>query len=663
MTADRPYPRRRHGRRRARRLLAVTLLVLAALAAASAALAVNRYLPALDQARALRAQVTALVADARHAGPDMDATQVAALRRDLASARDGVERLASLLSDDPLVAAARALPPTSGQVRGTDRVVAAGRDLLDAADAALALADRFVQIRASATPDAGGGTGALAAVVELLATGGPETDAILAGLERAEAELAAAGDTLPDPVAQVRDLVRDELDALAPAIRGLSLVRGVLPDVLGWDGPRTYLVLTQDPAELRPTGGFIGSFGIVTFDRGRLAAWRFQDVALLDYPVTRYPFVAPPEPLLKYLLGPTQGWQLADSNWSADFPTAAQQAVALYRNEGGTERLDGVLAMTTQTIDELLAVTGPVSVPSSGVTIASGETTLKVLQATRVAAATGGGRKAFLSALADRLFAALQALPPTRWLDLAARGDSLAGRRLVQAWLVDPRAQAVVARLGFDGGVRQGPGDFVYPVDANLAPTSKLDLVTRRELALTVSLDPLGNATDRLEMAWTNEASAGGALPAAYRALPVEGTRTTLGRFTRVLVPDRSRLMTVSGGSTLALTAPSDTGTDAGRAWFGNYLRVLPGTARLAYTWVSPYAAGEEDGDPPGTFTYRLTVQAQPGAPATPLALRVELPAGAVVLAASPGLAIAGSVLTAATTLERDVTLVVRYRP
>src|SRR3989344_8002630 len=42
-----------------------------------------------------------------------------------------------------------------------------------------------------------------------------------------------------------------------------------LPDVLGFRGSKTYLVLLQNNTELRPTGGFMGAFALVTMDRGK----------------------------------------------------------------------------------------------------------------------------------------------------------------------------------------------------------------------------------------------------------------------------------------------------------------------------------------------------------------------------------------------------------
>jgi hypothetical protein len=127
----------------------------------------------------------------------------------------------------------------------------------------------------------------------------------------------------------------------------------------------------------------------------------------------------------------------------------------------------------------------------------------------------------------------------------------------------------------------------------------------------------------------------------------------------RLLVPDRSRIGTVSGGSYQALTAPADIGTEAGREVFANYLRVPPGTTHLDYTWVSPYAADSADD---GTFTYRLTIQKQPGLRAGPLHLTILLPPGAVLVDASAGLTVRGGTVTLDTTFDRDLVLAIRYR-
>jgi hypothetical protein len=600
-----------------------------------------------------------MVTRAKDAGLGIDRPTLVALREEYTAARATFLELDGMLADDPLVAVARALPPTHDAVAGADAVGRAGEALLDAADAGLALADRYVGIKEQQATGATSGEqgSALAQLVELMATGQADVDRAVAAVDAAQADLATTPEALPGPIAQIRDLMQQRLDDYGPALRAYAELDGTLPDILGWSGPRRYLVLTQNPAELRPTGGYIGSFGLISFDKGRITQKTFQDVFLLDLPWD-YPFIKAPEPLTRYLLGSKQPWQLADANWSPDFPTSAQDARRLYFNEGGAGPIDGVIGITTYTIDELLAVTGPVTVPDHNVTIASGETTLKVLQNTRVASDPGTNRKAFLSAFADRLFDALLALPPARWTDLAARGDAFGAERLLLAWFVDAQDQQAVTSLGLDGAIRQDAGDYVYPVDSNVSPVSKLNAVTDRSLDLDVRLDQYGNADNTLTVGWTNAIETDAGRP--YRELRTLEDLRTLGMYFRLYVPERSRLEAVSGGTTSQQTAPSDMGDESGRMVIANYFRIPPGSARLSYRWISPYPAdlGED-----GIATYSLVIQRQPGLRAGPLRLRITAPAGATILDASPGLTLAGDVASVDTTFDRDVVVVVRYRP
>lgn len=645
--------RRRH--RRKRLVIALTLAVIVLLlGAAGAALAAFRYLPALDDARALKTELEAVVTQVKTAGLGIQRADLTSIQTQLTAAQTKFQRLDSLMKGDPLVAVARVFPPTKDAVLGADAVSSAGGDLMTAATGAMRLADKFVSIKEAQASGAGGST-ALAQLVELMATGRTDVDAVIAAADSATAKLAAAPKNLPGPIASVRDMLTAKLAEYLPPLRSYAQLDDVLPSVLGWDAPRRYLILTQNPAELRPTGGYIGSFGVMAFDKGKITERHFQDVFLLDLPWD-YPFVTAPPALERYLLGPKQPWQLADANWSPDFPTSAQQAIALYANEGGPGSLDGVLAITTNTIDELLRITGPVTVPEYGVTIASGETTLKVLQNTRVAVA-GENRKAFLGIFADKLFTTLFSLSPSRWADLAGRGDAFLGERLLQAWFKDTADQTAIAKLGLDGAVRQDAGDYIYPVDSNVSPVSKLNAVTDRDLELEVRLDDVGNAQNALSVSWTNNIETDAARP--YRELPTLENLRTLGMYFRLLVPERSRLVSMAGGSTQPITAPTDVADESGRMAIANYFRIPAGKAHIDYTWISPYAADEAED---GTFTYQLTIQKQPGLRDGPISLRIHLPSGALVVDASQGLTIVGQLLTAQTTFNRDLVLVVRYR-
>ncbi len=645
--------RRRRSIRRRRVLLLTAVVAVLALAAVGGWLAVDRYLPALDEARSLQADVVSVAGRVQAAGLDVDGPLLDGLDRDIAAARARLDRLASLL-DDPLLGLVRTLPPTRDNVRGADAIVTAGKQLLAAADPGLAIGRRFVEIK-ERSADGSGADSSLARLVELMATTRQDAVAAQSALTAAKTTLATVPAGLIGPVESARAAMAQRIDTYLPLLDAYVVASARLPSILGWDAPRRYLVLTQNPAEIRPTGGFTGSYGILVFDQGQLTEHDFRDVFLLDGP-TGHPFVQPPEELVNYLLGPDQSWQLADANWSPDFPKSAQDAARLYGIESGDLDIDGVLGITTHTIDEILQVTGPITVPAYDATIGSGETTLKTLQLTRIPL-PGENRKAFLSAFADELFARLLALPPSKWGEVLGHVDTFRSQRLLLAWFKDPADQALAADSGFDGAVRQDPGDFVYPVDSNVVPASKINAIATRHLQLDVVIDELGNALNTLEVTWENPIDTEIGRP--YRALPEHEDLRILGMYFRLLAPERSRVESVSGGTFDILTAPAVVEVEAGRTVIGTYLMIPPGRGTLRYVWTSPYTADVD----PTESRYHLTIQKQPGLLPGPLAVTVHAPSGARIVSASPGLEVKGNVASLTTSFDQDLEFDLGYVP
>ena len=345
------------------------------------------------------------------AGLEVDGATLDDLDAQLASASARLARLEGLVGTDPLIGLARALPPSSAHVRGVDEVLGAGGSLLHAVGDGLEIGRRYVDLRDSRAGTAGDGA-ALAQLVQLLVESRSQMSDVATSIADARQALAAVPEEAAQQIRDVRDAMSARIERYEPALGLLLVASDRLPAIFGWNEPRRYLVLTQDPAELRPTGGFIGSYGIVVFDRGALADYGFHDVSPLDYPWD-YPRIEPPQELVDYLLGASQPWQFADANWSPDFPTSARDSLRLYENESG----DGDVRRRHRDHD-LLDRRDPqghrsARVPDYDVTIAPGETTLKTLQLTR-AAAPGEDRKAFLAAFADVLIPTLASLPPSR---------------------------------------------------------------------------------------------------------------------------------------------------------------------------------------------------------------------------------------------------------
>lgn len=129
------------------------------------------------------------------------------------------------------------------------------------------------------------------------------------------------------------------------------------PSIAGINGKKKYLLLFQNNMELRPGGGFIGSYGLIDVDRGKLGKLRIYDVYDADGQLTTH--VEPPYGLRRYL--GAAHWFMRDSNFDPDFLRNGVQAVKFLEMETG-EKVDGVVAIDTDFLKKMLGVLGGVYV-------------------------------------------------------------------------------------------------------------------------------------------------------------------------------------------------------------------------------------------------------------------------------------------------------------
>ena len=135
---------------------------------------------------------------------------------------------------------------------------------------------------------------------------------------------------------------------------------------LGVESPRTYMVIFQNDKELRPTGGFITAYTIARVDRGRFDPISSDDIYNLDNYYT--PVIEAPEQFPKYLKGiyiALNRFRLRDMNWSPDFETSMDMFSGEIKKVG-IKDIDGIIAVDTQMLVNLLDVLGSVNVPGYG---------------------------------------------------------------------------------------------------------------------------------------------------------------------------------------------------------------------------------------------------------------------------------------------------------
>jgi hypothetical protein len=129
----------------------------------------------------------------------------------------------------------------------------------------------------------------------------------------------------------------------------------IITNIVSTPGPKRYLFLFQNSSELRPTGGFIGSVGVLTLHDGEYVAFDIQDVYALDGQLKGH--VDPPIPIRTILS--QEHWYLRDSNWDPNFSESARRAAWFYEKETGVI-VDGVIGISSTLLERILNITGPI---------------------------------------------------------------------------------------------------------------------------------------------------------------------------------------------------------------------------------------------------------------------------------------------------------------
>lgn len=320
--------------------------------------------------------------------------------------------------------------------------------------------------------------------------------------------------------AKARDDYRVLSQTLSSRRKEIGEVKGLmaaLPEMIGLNSRKKYLVLLQNNMELRPTGGFIGSFGIISFENGQLADIRISDVYSADGQLKGH--VEPPASLKKHL--GEANWYLRDSNWDPDFPQTAKRVEWFLDKEIATQ-VDGVVAINLFTIKEMVKAVGPLNIPDYNEEINSENLFERAEYHSEINFFPGSTqKKEFLAALTDTLFLRAQNAQSSQMIDLGRAFLSSLHSKQTLLYFNNESVQRLFAQLNWTGEIKKEscpplPGknepsclnDYVYTVDANVG-INKANYFVRKKADLLVTIGTDETVTNQLKQTYVNTAKSG----------------------------------------------------------------------------------------------------------------------------------------------------------
>ena len=284
-----------------------------------------------------------------------------------------------------------------------------------------------------------------------------------------------------------------EIKKIEPLMEMFVAAEDVAEDLLGFSGERKYLILFQNNMELRPGGGFIGSYGVLQIKNARVLDFEIHDVYSADGQLKLH--VEPPFQIRRYL--PSLNWYLRDSNFDIDFPTNARSAAYLLNLETG-EKIDGVIALDVPFIKKVLEAVGPIEVSDYKEVVNSENfyvLTQKYVEKDFFPGSTQ--KKDFLNSLYNSLKRNLEERKNTNYLGLAQKVSEAILEKHLMLTFENAGASKIFSTNGWSASLldireekSETLNDFLGISEANLGVNKANFFVTRRvHYELTIDKD------------------------------------------------------------------------------------------------------------------------------------------------------------------------------
>ena len=370
----------------------------------------------------------------------------------------------------------------------------------------------------------------------------------------------------------------------------------VLPEILGEPRQKNYLILFQNDKEIRPSGGFLTAFTYLRANQGDISTAESDDIYKLDEQIDRVCRnvicnLTPPAAIVKYLPEPTgkqkQAIESRDSNISPDFKVDSEEFTRFY-TISGRQSYDGIIAVDTYLVRDLLAALGPIKVEGYDKPFDKDNVVDALEGYSEIVFSGTSGRKSVLGDLMSSIFMSVLAAPRSQLDDLFETTMTSLNEKHILFYFKDEKYQKVFEDLNWAGRIINFDKDYFHLNDSNFAG-GKAGLFVTEEIDQQIKIDKDGTITKTVTIKYKNEGKYSSRNP---------GFRD----WVRIFVPKGSQLISSKGSQNQVLTSE-----DLGKTVFEAFHVVRPeGSSTLQFEYKLPFKYKKDT-------PYSLFIQKQPG--------------------------------------------------
>ena len=444
-----------------------------------------------------------------------------------------------------------------------------------------------------------------------------------------------------------------------------------IKDFLGVSRDKRYLLVFQNNAEMRGSGGFFGSYALVDIRDGRIRRLEVPAGGSYDTEAGMKNFIKSPKPL--WLVSPR--WYFWDANWWPDWPTSARSLMWFYEKSGGPT-VDGVISFTPDVLADLLKITGPIDMQADyGLTV-DADNFWDLIQATvekdnlikthpqEVSHLPDSPKNQpkkiigdLMAKIVDRLPQILSAKNVSPLIQILEKNLSA---KNIMLYFSDKSLEEKASRYGFDGAILPSRQDYLLVAHANIAGQKSDRKISERiehSVQVLSDLSLVDTVTiTRTHNGLKNEILSGVRnvdwlrvyVPQGSQLLEASGFRVPDASYFEEPDPaweDMPFLAQAENRALIDLNSGTKIYTESGKTVFANWTMLDPGeTAVIKFRYRLPFKLQPENIDFGGDWLYRLGSlldkapgerfafsllwQKQPGAKPADVYFRIDTPAG-----------------------------------
>lgn len=388
----------------------------------------------------------------------------------------------------------------------------------------------------------------------------------------------------------------------------LKPILATLPGALGNPIPKNYIILLQNNAELRSTGGFITSVAYLKLAKGQILDIKSEDVYKLDQRVVDHP-AAPPH-VKKYLK--VDKLFLRDANLSPDFVESMKSFQKLYDTVVDRGEYDGFIALDTEFVRKILQVIGPIKTTRYKETFSSeisnngiSDVVYKLELYSQKLLRGAEDRKELLGDLLNAMVSTTLNASSDKWRPLLEATTQAAQEKNILFYSFDKKTQDLLEKHNIAGRIKDSKGDYLH-LNQNNYGGLKSNLFIQEVIEQDIQVSEKGEVTKTLKIHLSNPKAADGWLNGRNHD------------YIRVLAPYGSSIIEQSSDEKEKKRAEFETTSELEKTFFSTFAILDPASSlTVELTYKLPFRIYKGD-------QYSMLIQKQPGTKDQRIIIRVN---------------------------------------